>query len=250
MGRRVIRPRDPGPPTPEQVGVKTHCSMAAAPLPDGVTWTQDEESVEVVVTVSESVVRADLHVKTTADSLSVHVKDGTTARPVLIGSLRHDVERESCCWALESRRKGGKVLTIQLEKKSEGSWDALLRASAEGSILEELGRDQVIVDAGASTSESVACGRCGALVKRSRWEAHTTMWCEALSSEEGAEGASGSAGGALAELQLDEDVESRDGNAKSPAAHLYWAREPTNPAGSVPPRKLGNSDEGCKGELV
>ena len=82
----------------------------AAPLPDGVTWSQDDESVEVVIAVPESVVRGDLRVKTTADSLSVHVKDGTAVRPVLVGSLRHDVERESCCWALESRRKGGKVV--------------------------------------------------------------------------------------------------------------------------------------------
>ena len=195
--------------------------------------------MEVVIAVSESVVRGDLRVKTTADSLSVHVKDGTAVRPVLVGSLRHDVERESCCWALESRRKGGKVVTIQLEKKDEGIWDALLRASASGSILEELGRDQVIVDAGASTSESVACGRCGALVKSSRWEAHKSMWCEALASEEdaAAAGTSGSAGCAIAAPDSDE-------NARSPSSHLYWAREPTNPAGSVPPKKVGETDEG------
>ena len=73
------------------------------------------------------------------------------------------------------------MLVIQLEKEMEGKWDALLRANASGSILEELGRDQVIADAGADTDTSVTCGRCGALVKRSRMEAHTTMWCEALS---------------------------------------------------------------------
>lgn len=164
----------------------------AAPLPDGVTWTQDAESVEITVAVADGCVRDDLRVKTTKDTVAVHAKVCSTLQPILVGSLRHDVEHESCCWALETRRKGGKTLTIQLEKKEEGKeWDALLRASASGSILEELGRAQVVADAGASTSTSVACGRCGALVKSSRWEAHATLWCEALASDDNNETSSG-----------------------------------------------------------
>ena len=194
-------------------------------LPEGVTWTQDNESVEVSIAVAEDAVRSDLHVVTTVDSLRVqHRAGGTVWRPLLLGSLWRGVDGSSCCWSVEKRRGGGKAVVIQLEKEKEGKWDTLLRANASGSILEELGRDQVIEDAGADTDASVTCGRCGALVKRSRMEAHTTMWCEALQ-------------------DADEGVTCPEPASKSPAAHLFWSQSPTAPEGSLPPKKLpGGSD--------
>ena len=201
-------------------------------LPDGVTWTQDEDSVEVSVVVSDDITRADLRVTTQAEMLALQLRssDGNW-RPVLTGHLRHEVERESCCWAIEKSRKG-KSVVIQLEKREATQWDALLRASVAGSILEELGRDQVIVDAGASTSESVTCGRCGALVKSSRMEAHSTMWCDALASDD--------AGVPVVAAAPNEE------DARTPASHLYWSREPTKAEGAVPPQKLdaGTDAEG------
>ena len=149
-------------------------------LPPGVSWTQDEESLEVSVSVAHDVIRESLRVTTSSDSLSVSVRSAQTWRPLLSGTLRHAVEGASCCWALE-KTKRGRAVNIQLEKQEEQEWDVLLRADTAGSILEELGRDQVIVDAGA---ESSVCGRCGAMVKTSRMEAHATMWCDALSSDD------------------------------------------------------------------
>ena len=188
-------------------------------LPEGVTWTQDEDSVEVSVAVPDDVTRADLRVRTEADMLAMQLRssDGNW-RPVLTGHLRHEVERESCCWAIEKSRTGRSVV-MQLEKKEARPWDALLRASVQGSILEELRRDQVIVDAGASTSESMVCGRCGALVKSSRMDAHSTMWCDALASFD------------AAATPTEED-------ARTPSSHLYWSREPTKTEGAVPLQKL------------
>ena len=66
------------------------------------------------------------------------------------------------------------MVVVQLEKKNIGEWKALLKAATEGSILEELGRDQVIEDADGDNS-SVTCGRCGALVARARMEAHESL---------------------------------------------------------------------------
>ena len=191
-------------------------------LPEGVSWTQDDESVEVSVVVADNAVRADLHVSTTAETLRVQARDGSGAawRPLLMGSLSHSVEASSCCWSVEKRRGGGKAVVIQLEKADEGAWDGLLRADAAGSILEELGRDQVIADAGADTESSV-CGRCGALVKRSRMEAHLTMWCEALQNDEDGEG-----------------LACPEPESKSPASHLFWASTPTAPEGAVAPKKI------------
>ena len=51
----------------------------------------------------------------------------------------------------------------QLEKQQPGAWSDLFTASTKGSILEELGREQVIADANGDDS-SVMCWRCGALV--------------------------------------------------------------------------------------
>ena len=213
---------------------------SSAALPPGVSWEQDDDSVEVTVAVPDEAVRADLRVNTTAEKLTVLMRAADAVwRPVITGSLRHAVEQESCCWALEKLRKGGgKAVVIQLEKQTSQIWDALLRASTEGSILEELGRDQVIVDAGASTAESLVCGRCGALVKASRMEAHTTMWCDALVADGGGADADAGAGASA----CGEAAET----AKSPAAHLYWAREPTNPAGPGPNQKLAVEE----GEIV
>jgi hypothetical protein len=218
----------------------------ATELPPGVSWTQDDESIEVTVSVPSDATRADLRVQTTADNLSVHICSENKWRPIVTGTLRHSVERESCCWALEKQRKaaGGKALVIQLEKAAEGRWDALLRASTAGSILEELGRDQVIVDAGASTAESLVCGRCGALVKASRMEAHATMWCDALASDEPVPAARGES-----DNEASSDVQEPQRGA---AAHLYWARSPTIPAGapgSVQPCKLAEA-AAEDGELV
>ena len=224
-----------------------------AELPSNVSWTQDEDSVEVTVDVPDAAVRADLRVKTQADTLAVHLKGGDGAwRPVVIGHLRHSVEHESCCWALE-KKKGRKVIVIQLEKKApQTQWDALLRASTSGSILEELGRDQVIVDAGASTAESVVCGRCGALVKASRIEAHATMWCDAIvaAADEGDDDDKGGASEVLgtrgaADVAPVDATDDGEEAPKSAAAHLYWARAPTNPAGAVPPKRLGRDAGGA-----
>ena len=197
-------------------------------LPDGVSWTQDDESVEVSVVVADSVIRANLHVSTTAGTLRVQARDGSGAswRPLLMGSLWQDVEATSCCWSIEKQRHGGKAVVIQLEKAEEGTWDTLLKATASGSILQELGRDQVIADAGADAESSV-CGRCGALVKRSRMEAHTTMWCEALDPD-------GDGGASLACTEPE---------AKSPAAHLFWSSTPTLPEGTTAPKKLEDAGE-------
>ena len=96
---------------------------------------------------------------------------------------------------------------------------------------EELGRDQVIVDAAAD--ESTVCGRCGALVKASRMEAHATMWCEAIVASEDDGDASVAAKPALGAVALPEEP------PKSAAAHLYWARTPTDPHGAqLPPKRL------------
>lgn len=191
-------------------------TQGMAMLPDGVSWTQDDESIEVTVAVAEASLRADLHVYTTTDTLRVQMRTDGVWRPLLMGSLLNSVEATSCCWSIEKTKRGsGKAVVIQLEKAAEASWESLLRADAAGSILEELGRDQVIADAGADTESSV-CGRCGALVKRSRMEAHATMWCEAL---------------AETDACPEPDV-------KSPASHLFWASTPTLPEGTVPPRKL------------
>lgn len=99
-------------------------------------------------------------------------------------------------------------------------------ASRLAQILEEAGRDQVIVDAGADVAQSLVCGRCGALVKSSRMEVHMSMWCEALSSE-GTKAAQG-------------EAESQ----KLPSAHLYWARSPTNPDGPATPHQLNSGGGG------
>ena len=202
-------------------------------LPDGVTWTQDEDSVEVSVAVPDSVTRADLRVATQPEMLAMELRssDGNW-RPVLTGHLRHAVERESCCWAIEKNRKG-KSVVIQLEKREAKQWVGLLRASVAGSILEELGRDQVIVDAGASTSESIACGRCGALVKTSRMDAHSTLWCDALASDDAEVPG-------VATTPNEED-------ARTPASHLYWSREPTKAEGAVPPQRLDPEGEASTG---
>ena len=101
----------------------------------------------------------------------------------------------------------------------------LLRADAAGSILEELGRDQVIADAGADTESSV-CGRCGALVKRSRMDVHVSMWCEALQTNDLGNPSSG--------LACPEPL------PKSPAEHLFWSNAPTAPGGTAPPQKIGD----------
>ena len=217
-----------------------------AELPSGVTWTQDEDSIEVSIDVPHGGVRADLRVTTKSETLTVQHNSADGWKSIITGQLRHAVEQSSCCWALEKKRKSeGSVIVIQLEKQQPQEWDALLGASVKGSILEELGRDQVIVDAGASTAESVTCGRCGALVKSSRWEAHSTMWCDALANEEedgGGGGGGGSGGGGRA--GFGQGVSEED--AKKPADHLYWARSPTDPAGSVPPteasRKLAETE--------
>ena len=216
--------------------------MAAA-LPAGVSWTQDEDSVEITVLVPELAGRENVRVTTAANSLLVQCNaESKSWRPLLTGMLRHNVVLQSCCWALEKQRKGGQAVVIQLEKIADVNWDALLRASTEGSILEELGRDQVIVDAGASTAESLVCGRCGALVKSSRMEAHMTLWCEALASDDGASvGTSESTGEAEAE------------GGRNAASHLYWSRNPTIPAGSpgaVLPQKLSDATDDADGELV
>jgi len=196
-----------------------------------VSWTQDSESVEVSVAMSEDAARVNLHVSTTSDTLRVQVRDGNGAtwRPLLMGSLWRSVEATSCCWSVEKRRGGGEAVVIQLEKAVEQSWASLLRADASGSILEELGRDQVIEDAGADECSAV-CGRCGALVKRSRMEAHLTMWCEALQQQEKDEGGGGGISLACPEPE-----------AKSPAAHLFWASTPTAPEGAVSPKKIQDS---------
>ena len=145
---------------------------------------------------------------------------------MLTGQFCHDIDRASCCWALENRRGGGQIIAIQCEKQNAQSWENLLRASVAGSILEELGRDQVIVDAAAD--ESQVCGRCGALVKASRMEAHATMWCEAIADNDDVDDDAKAAPSALPDVE----------DSKSPASHLYWARSPTNPDGAVPPRRL------------
>ena len=178
--------------------------------------------------VPQETARADVRVKTTADTLAVHTRDaGGMWRPMVSGQLCQNIDEASCCWALEKRRGGGQKIVIQGEKqRSAQPWDALLRASVAGSILEELGRDQVIVDAAAD--ESTVCGRCGALVKASRMEAHTTMWCEAIADDDDDAHAHAQAAPSSA---LPEEP-------KSAASHLYWARSPTNPVGAVPPRRL------------
>ena len=216
-----------------QTGAGDEGERKAMELPDGVTWTQDEDSVEVSVAVPDDITRDDLRVTTQAEMLALQLCSSRgNWRPILTGHLRHEVERESCCWAIEKSRKG-KSVVIQLEKREARPWDALLRASVAGSILEELGRDQVIVDAGASTSESVTCGRCGALVKSSRMEAHSTMWCDALASDDAAVPF-------VAATPNEED-------ARTPASHLYWSREPTKAEGAVPPQKL-DPGTGAEGE--
>ena len=207
-----------------------------AMLPDGVSWTQDDESVEVTVSVPGGILRENVRVKTTTDTVSVQRRESNCWIPLVTGMLKHNVERESCCWALEKLRDGKLAVVIQLEKaEANVEWDALLRASVSGSILEELGRDQVIVDAGASASESLVCGRCGALVKANRMDAHTEIWCEAISTDSDCRDQSTS-------------VETQPG--KMPASHLYWARSPTDPAGSVPPKKLGVLESDGDGQVV
>jgi hypothetical protein len=212
---------------------------ASERLPDGVSWTQGSDGdIEVTVSLPEDATRAKLRVKCTADTLTVHRGSSGTWHPVVSGSLRHAVEYESCCWAIEKQR-GGRVVVIQLEKQDATKhWDALLRADVTGSILEELGRDQVIVDAGADVADSAVCGRCGALVKSSRMHAHMTMWCEALASEE-----QDGAGGDADKVTVAEPEE-----AKGPASHLYWSRSPTNPAGPGPTHRVLVDGEG--GQLV
>lgn len=152
----------------------------AALLPPGVSFEQTDEDLEVRVELGgdSPAVRADLAVRTTANTLQVWRKHGAEWRPLLVGTLRHAVEASSCCWSLE---KGAVV--VQLEKAAEGAWDVLLKADAGGSILSELGRDQVIADADSDAS-SVTCGRCGQLVARSRWDAHETLWCPALGDDD------------------------------------------------------------------
>lgn len=200
-------------------------------LPEGVTYTEDDESIEVTVALADGVSRSDVRVVTTRSTLRVQQRvEGNSWRPVISGTLRHEVEQESCCWALEKRRAGSQAVVVQLEKVVPKRWDALLRADVAGSILEELGRDQVIVDAGADASESSVCGRCGALVKASRMEAHTTMWCEAIADGDDVTDAPKGA--------------ADEGTTKGPASHLYWARTPTNPSGAVPPQRLGLPEDG------
>ncbi len=204
--------------------------MAVA-LPDFVSWTQDEESVEISVSVSIEAVRADLHVATTAETIRVQSRNsaGEPWRPLLMGSLAHAVDASSCCWSLEKKRSS-KAVVIQLEKAVAANWDVLLKADASGSILEELGRDQVIADAGEDTESSV-CGRCGALVKASRMEAHATMWCEALQADTD-DGSGLSSGLACPEPPV-----------KSPASHLFWSTAPTAPTGTAAPKRIGDSEE-------
>ena len=158
-------------------------------LPQGVAWSQTDEDIEVSVSLPEECNRSSVFVKTEAEALTVAVRDskGTWTR-LLHGALREPVDIQSCCWAIERPRRnaGRPMLVVQLEKKSIGEWKALLKAATEGSILEELGRDQVIEDADGDNS-SVTCGRCGALVSRARMIAHETMWCAALEDEDAEE---------------------------------------------------------------
>mmetsp|Transcript_7962 Transcript_7962/g.18782 ORF Transcript_7962/g.18782 Transcript_7962/m.18782 type:complete len:166 (+) Transcript_7962:79-576(+) len=161
-----------------------------AELPEGVSWTQDEDSVEVTVLVPDETTRAMIMVKTTADELKVLVRKSERWTPMVTGKLAHKVERESCCWSVD-KVGAGKGIVIQLEKKKTGSWDFLLRADVAGSILEELGREQVIVDAGADAA-SLVCALCGALVKASRMQAHSSLWCSALAHTATARDGSGS----------------------------------------------------------
>ena len=114
-------------------------------LPPAVYFTQDEESIEISVAIPEAAERADVCVKTTAKTIAVQAKaaDGVW-HTVLSGSLFKAVDDASCCWTLEKPKNSGKVVVIQLEKRSPLVWDALLDGrDAEGSFLEKLGREEV-----------------------------------------------------------------------------------------------------------
>ena len=155
-------------------------------LPQGVAWSQTDEDIEVSVALPEECSRSNVFVNTEAEALTVAVRDskGTWTR-LLQGALREQVDIQSCCWAIERPRRsaGRPIVVVQLEKKLVGQWKTLLKPATEGSILMELGRDQVIEDADGDNS-SVTCGRCGALVARARMAAHETMWCAALEDED------------------------------------------------------------------
>lgn len=91
----------------------------ASVLPDGVSWEQTEEDLEVSIAVQPSDVRADLSVRTSAAELSVWRRshlDLTAWQPQLVGALRHAVEPSSVCWSVEAVKGGGRALVVQLEK--------------------------------------------------------------------------------------------------------------------------------------
>lgn len=54
------------------------------------------------------------------------------------------------------------------------------------SILKDRSEEEILRDAFEDGS-SVICVRCSSLIKQTRWEAHSTMWCPALASDEDGE---------------------------------------------------------------
>ena len=77
-------------------------------LPPGIAWTQTEEDVEVRVTLPGNCKKSDVKVRVTTSALSVAAREfaagasGWTS--MLDGALCRRVDRESCCWTLESAR--------------------------------------------------------------------------------------------------------------------------------------------------
>ena len=141
---------------------------------------------------------------------------------------------------------------------------------------------QVIVDADADTASSV-CGRCGALVKRSRMDAHATTWCEALlpgealqageelqadeqeadelhqelnqeamqvGEEQGRQAVERSGSAGLAGLSGLAGLACAEPDVKTPASHLSWARSTTVPQGTVPPKRIDDGSAATTGVLV
>ena len=85
----------------------------------------------------------------------------------------------------EARERNHEVQARMASARNQEIIEAALIASEEliknDSILKQNGAQDILQDAFEDGS-SVICGKCSALIKRSRWETHSTLWCTSLDS--------------------------------------------------------------------
>lgn len=73
----------------------------------------------------------------------------------------------------------GRALFQEREGSDQERARALDLLREEASMLAEQGKEGILA-AALQDGSSVLCRKCSGLVKRDRWDAHSTMWCPAL----------------------------------------------------------------------